>query len=63
MLKPACNGNILCDETDPILLTGVSGFVADSEISRNGEMENGCSGKDGLTRARSMFVFSKDITI
>ena len=34
------------DETDPIALSGISDFVADYEI---GEMENGCSGKDGLS--------------
>ena len=34
-------------ETDLIALSRVSEFLADYEI---GEMENGCSGKQGLTK-------------
>ena len=33
------------DETDPIALSAIFHFVADHDI---GDMENGCSGTDGL---------------
>ena len=41
------------DETDPMALSGVSHFVADYKI---GEVENGCSGKDGLGRQEGTWV-------
>jgi hypothetical protein len=45
--RPRATETYCRDETHLIALSGVSDFVADYEI---GEMENGCSGKDGLRR-------------
>ena len=43
--RPRATETYCRNKTDPMALSGVSDFVADYEI---GEVENGCSGKDGL---------------